>query len=383
MTFPLFFSSNATESLRFEMSVTTEQKGNFSDPPNSTVGPAVEVTPQKEEPHYEIIYEVLPIAVIIVIVNSVVFFLFAKSKRLRTPTNCLLLSLAVCDFMTGFICIPLFVIVVLQVIKPPEPHIGNFNVVFNSCMAMAAAYHILAITLERYFCIKRPFAHRQVTKKSMLKVALFVWFVAIVLGFMPYTWFSLSVTDFDAYKKTQVCYVVFCLAFVFLIPCIMIVCSQTVMFKAVAKSGGNGLTASKAALKKARGDKKCLIIFALMAFIYVLCWLPWFVLYLCFSFWFSLGKETSERLSDLSQVVVIFRYVTSIVNPLLYTFFKKDFLKAFKLLVLRRRAPGMYSNTMTTVNRRNRSTNSQTQRKLTGRPHNNGNTEEKELITVL
>lgn len=383
VTFPLFFSSNATESLRFEMSVTTEQKGNFSDPPNSTVGPAVEVTPQKEEPHYEIIYEVLPIAVIIVIVNSVVFFLFAKSKRLRTPTNCLLLSLAVCDFMTGFICIPLFIIVVLQVIKPPEPHIGNFNVVFNSCMAMAAAYHILAITLERYFCIKRPFAHRQVTKKSMLKVALFVWFVAIVLGFMPYTWFSLFVTDVDAYKKTQVGYVVFCLAFVFLIPCIMIVCSQTVMFKAVAKSGGNGLTASKAALKKARGDKKCLIIFALMAFIYVLCWLPWFVLYLCFSFWFPLSKETSERLSDLSQVVVIFRYVTSIVNPLLYTFFKKDFLKAFKLLVLRRRAPGMHSNTMTTVNRRNRSTNSQTQRKLTGRLHNNGNTEEKELITVL
>lgn len=383
MTFPLFFSSNTTESLCFEMSATTDQNGNFSDPPNSTVGPAVEVTPQKVEPHYEIIHEVLPIAVIIVTVNSVVFYLFAKSKRLRTPTNCLLLSLAVCDFMTGFICIPLFIIVVVQVIKPPEPHLGNFNVVFNNCMAMAAAYHILAITLERYFCIKKPFAHRQVTKKSMLKIALFVWLVTIVIGFMPYIWFSLQVTDVDAYKKTQVGYVVFCLTFVFLVPCVVIVCSQTVMFKAIAKRGGHGLTASKAALRKARSDKKCLIIFALMAFIYVVCWLPWFVLYLCFSFWFPLSKETLERLSDLSQVVVIFRYITSIVNPLLYTFFKKDFLKAFKLLVLRRRASDLHSNTMTTLNHGNRSTYSQMQRKLTGRPHNNGNTEEKELITVL
>jgi len=383
VTFSLLFSSNATESLCFEMSATTDQKGNFSDPPNSTYGPAVEVTPQKAKPHYEIIYEVLPIAVIIVLVNSVVLYLFAKSKPLRTPTNCLLLSLAVCDFMTGFICIPLFIIVVLQVIKPPERHLGKFNVVLNNCMAMAAAYHILAITLERCLCIKRPFAHRQLTKKSMLKVALFVWLVAIVIGFMPYSWFSLQVTNVDAYKKTQVGYVVFCLMFVFLVPCIVIVCSQTVTFKAIAKRGGQGLTASKAALRKAQSDKKCLIIFALMAFIYVVCWLPWFVLYLCFSFWFPLSKETMERLTDLSQVVVIFRYITSIVNPLLYTFFKKDFLKAFKLLVLRRRTSDQLRSTMTTLNRGIRSSNSQTQKTLTRRPHNNGKTEDKELITVL
>ena len=365
------------------MSATTDQSGNFSDPPNSTHGPAFEVSPQKAESHYEIIHEVLPIAVIIVIVNSTVFYLFAKSKRLRTPTNCLLLSLAVCDFMTGFICIPLFIIVVVQVIKPPERHLGNFNVVFNNCMAMTAAYHILAITLERYFCIKRPFAHRQVTKKSMLKVASFVWLVAIVIGFMPYTWFSLQLTDVDAYKKTQVGYVVFCLTFVFLVPCILIVCSQTVMFKAITKRGGQGLTASKAVIRKTRSDKKCLIIFALMAFIYVVCWLPWFVLYLCFSFWFPLSKETLESLTDLSQVVVIFRYITSIVNPLLYTFFKKDFLKAFRLLVLRRRSSDLHSNTVTTLNRGDRSAYSKTQRKLTGLPHNNESTEDKELITVL
>lgn len=362
------------------MSSTADQAGNFSDPSDTTAGSAVEVTPEKEEPHYEIIYEVLPIAVIIIIVNSIVFYLFAKSKRLRTPTNCLLLSLAVCDFTTGFICIPLFIIVVLQVIKPPELHLGNFNVVFNNCMAIAAAYHILTITLERFFCIKRPFAHRQLTKKSMLKVALFVWFVAAVIGFIPYAWFSLLVTDGHAYRKTQVGYVVFCLTFVFLVPCIVIVCSQTVMFKAIAKSGGHRLTASKAALRKARSDKKCLIIFALMAFIYVVCWLPWFVLYLYFSFWFPLSEETLERLNDLSQLVVIFRYLTSIVNPLLYTFFKKDFLKAFKLLVLRRRASPLYNNTVTTVNRGNRSVNSQPQRRLTDQQEN---TEEKEFITVL
>ncbi|KAL9959978.1 hypothetical protein ACROYT_G033364 [Oculina patagonica] len=367
------------------MSTNTDLNGNFSYPSNTTAGPAVEVTTHKLKSNYQVLYEVLPIAVIIIAVNSMVFYLFAKSKRLRTPTNCLLLSLAVCDFMTGFICIPLFIIVVVQVIKSPEPHahIGHFNVIFNNCMAISAAYHILAITLERYFCISRPFAHRQLTKKSMLKLALFVWFVAAVIGFMPYAWFSLQLTDIVAYKKTQVGYVVFCLIFVFLVPSILIVFSQTVMFKAIAKSGGHRLTATKTAQRKAKNDKKCLIIFALMAFIYVVCWLPWFVLYLCFSFWFPLTPETLEGLSNLSQVVVIFRYLTSIVNPLLYTFFKKDFLQAFKLLVLRKRSSSDTRDyTLTLASRRVISANSQ-QRKLIHRSESIESIEQKELITVL
>ena len=363
------------------MSSNNEQQANFLYPSNTTAGTAVEVTAHNKKSNYQVIYEVLPIAVVIVIVNSMVFYLIVKSKRLRTPTNFLLLSLAVCDFMTGFICIPLFIIVAVQVIKSPETHahIANFNVVFNNCMAISAAYHILAITLERYFCITRPFVHRQFTKKSMLKVALLVWFVTAVTGFMPYAWFSLQLTDIITYRKTQVGYVVFCLIFVFLVPCILIVFLQTVMFKAIAKSGGDGLTASKSAQRKARNEKKCLLIFALMAFIYVICWLPWFVLYLCFSFWFPLSPETLEGLSNLSQGVVIFRYITSIVNPLLYTFFKKDFLEAVKLLALRKRSPNTHQHTMTS--RTVLTANSQ-QRKFIGRSASI-EIEEKELITVL
>ncbi|KAJ7328672.1 hypothetical protein OS493_023947 [Desmophyllum pertusum] len=357
------------------MSKDTDQQGNFSYSSNITEGP-----PKSTKSPYQIIYEILPIAVIIIIVNSIVLYLFAKCKRLRTPTNCLLLSLAVCDFMTGFVCIPLFIIVI---VKPQilRPHLGRFNVVFNNTMAMSAAYHILAITLERYFCIKRPFVHRQLTKKSMLKVALFVWFVAVVIGFMPYAWYpAVQLTDIIAYKKTQVGYVVFCLTFVFLVPCILIVVSQTVMFKAIAKSGGGALTASKAAQRKAKNDKKCLIIFALMAFIYVVCWLPWFILSLCFSFWFPLSKGTIQELINISQVVVTFRYLTSIVNPLLYTFFKRDFLNAFKLLVLRQRSAGRASTIVAKSTVRCHAKSQQ--RKLIGRSNSNEDTEPDTCIST-
>lgn len=117
--------------------------------------------------------EVLPIAVVIVLVNSLVFYLFLKHKRLRTPTNLLLFSLAVCDFLTGFIGIPLFIVVVMQVVDPPvSDHLGAFIIIFSNGTAITTAYHILAITFERYFSILRPFIHRQLTKTSMLKVVI-------------------------------------------------------------------------------------------------------------------------------------------------------------------------------------------------------------------
>ena len=375
---------NCLASRDIEMTRSTEViKGvNFSHSTNATVGPTVAVAPQNANSRFQVLYEVLPIAVIIVIVNSVVFFLFVKSKRLRTPTNCLLLSLAVCDIMNGLVCIPLFIVVVLKVVTQPNQHLGNFNVIFNNCVAMSAAYHILAITLERYFCIKRPFVHRQLTKKSMLKVALLVWFVALIIGFMPYAWYSLSLTDYVAYQKTQVGYVAFCLTFVFLVPCILIVASQTVMFKAIAKSGGQGLTATKAAQRKAKNDKKCLVIFALMAIIYVVCWLPWFILSLYYSFWFIESRgDTMEKLISVTQWVVIFRYITSIVNPLLYTFFKRDFLEAFKLLILKRRSRESYLSSSCT-SRKVHYVNSQ-QRKLIAPSNGRKNSEEIELETVV
>ena len=352
------------------MSTNSDLKTNVSSSSNTTARPVVEQPLSEMKPYYRVIGEVLPIAVVIVLVNSLVFYLFIKRRRLRTPTNCLLLSLAACDFMTGFIGIPLFITLV---VKPPDSdHFGQIVVIFNNAMAVSAAYHILAITLERYFSIKKPFAHRQLTKKSMFKVALFVWFVSAVIAFVPYAWSSMKTKDPVGYKKTTFGYVVFCLTFVFLVPCILIVVSQFVMFKTIAHRGGLALTSRDASQRKERNERKCLIIFALMAIIYLTCWLPWFVLSLYFSFWFQLSRETYVVLDNLSQVFAIFRFITSVVNPVLYTFFKRDFLDAFKLLVLKKRPT--FDRNRTTVGQK---------KTLIVSSASNGDTEEREFVTVV
>ena len=322
-----------------------------SDTSNGTL--SGEELPQARKVNYQIISEVLPIAIVIVFTNSLVFYLFAKRKSLRTPTNCLLLSLSLCDFMTGFMAIPLFIIMVIGVLdinRAALLQFGFFVVTFNNTLAISAAYHILLITLERYFAIMKPFVHRQLTKKSMMKIVLVVWLTSVVIGYMPYAWSWKKFTDPISYQKIQFGYITFCLTFVFLVPCILIVVSQVRMFKIIAERGRCALTRRGTSQQRAGQDKKCLIIFALMAFIYLACWLPWFVLSLCFSLWFPKSQETIAILDDLAKVFGIFRFVTSVVNPVLYTFFKRDFLDAFKKLVLKKK-PAVQNSTVTTQKR--------------------------------
>ena len=73
--------------------------------------------------------------------------------------------------MTGIINIPLSIIVMTQVFAAPDGiYLGFFVVILNNMVVVLVVYHIFAITAERYLSIARPFRHRQMTKKSPLKI---------------------------------------------------------------------------------------------------------------------------------------------------------------------------------------------------------------------
>ncbi|KAJ7328671.1 hypothetical protein OS493_023946 [Desmophyllum pertusum] len=248
--------------------------------------------------------------------------------------------------MTGLVNIPLTIILLTKVISPPRSFIlGFFLVVLHNLVAILVVYHLFAITAERYFSIVHPFRHRwQMTKKSSLKIVGVIWLVAIIIAFLPITWFRRFLLQNEILTvtlKIQTGHIIFCIVFVFLLPYVFIIYSQVVMFRKIRQGCikyGAGVTRRDSAVsQKAKDMKRCLMIFALMAFFYAICWLPWFVISLFHSLWFPLSEEANTILLKFSHVFLIVRYLTSIVNPVLYTFLKRDFLEAFKTIVLRRK----------------------------------------------
>ena len=66
--------------------------------------------------------------------------------------------------------------------------------------------------------------------------------------------------------------------------------------------------------------------------VFVLCWLPFFLMYVIFPFCESC-KNTDERVTTF---IVWLGYVNSSLNPVIYTVFNIDFRRAFKKILLRR-----------------------------------------------
>ena len=301
---------------------------------NNSTNVTLEQSRQRDKQH--IFAEVIPIAILIVLTNGVVFLLFYKTKSLRTPANYLLLSLAISDLMTGLINIPLFI---AQTINSGDYRILGASMLLHNVASFSIAYHITVITAEKYLAVVNPFGRNMMSKTTVFKTVSMVWLWSALLGTLPSFWFEkwwLSRESRSLYL--YVGYNIFCLVLVFLVPFMFILYAYCVMFRAVSRS----LQRRDArTTKKSTNEKKCLIILLTMAVTFAICWLPWFTMFLIYSFknvgW--INTTSHPAMKHVAQTFTIVRYLSSAIDPLLYTFFKQDFWNAFRVLFLNERQP--------------------------------------------
>ena len=281
---------------------------------------------------YKIIPQVVPMAVLILLTNGVVFLLFFKTKSLRTPANYLLLSLAISDIMTGLINIPIFT---GQLFVTEAPQLQCALLVLHNVIAFAIAYHITAIAAEKYLAVVNPFGRNMMTKKTVAKIVFVVWFWSVLLGALPSFWFYKWQKGESLAKYLYAGYNIFCLVVVFLVPFTFILYAYCIMFRVV--SSKRMQRRDTRTFKKSNNEKKCLIILLTMAIAFAACWLPWFTISIIYSLynirWIT---KLYPAMRSISQTFVIVRYLSSAINPLLYTFFKQDFWSAFRVVLLKK-----------------------------------------------
>lgn len=305
---------------------------------NNTSSTELNLPGQQPNLGKEYMAKLLPIAIAITLTNGLVFVMFYRRKNLRNSSNYLLLGLAVCDFLTGALNIPYFIIFSFQVVPRTSPIYKDFAIwmyILHTLMSVSAAYHILVITAEKYLAIVQPLRHHLVTKKTVFKVLAGVWAVSGFIATIPYAWQGLE------YHSQFLWYIIHstaCLVIVFLVPYVFMVYAYTVMFKAV--SGRTRPSRHRLrSQKKNNNDRKCILVFATMATVYLCCWCPYFTLMLTVNVvTHNNSTAVSVAFSKVLEVFVIVRYLTSVTNPLLYAFFKRDFWLALRSFTVRRRS---------------------------------------------
>ena len=149
-----------------------------------------------------------------------------------------------------------------------------------------------------------------------------------VFAVIPLVWQGAEVSQRRRWRSI---YNSVCLVTVFLLPYIYIIHAFLAMFRTISNRQRSSLVQKNIPQnkKKSQSNRKCILVFAAMAIIFTCSWLPYFTIKLL------LGMGIQVLLNVMEAVVTI-RYITSFAKPLLYKFFKRDFLSSLRNLLQNR-----------------------------------------------
>uniref|UniRef100_A0A4W5JSY7 5-hydroxytryptamine receptor 2B n=1 Tax=Hucho hucho TaxID=62062 RepID=A0A4W5JSY7_9TELE len=113
--------------------------------------------------------------------NILVILAVSLERKLQNATNYFLMSLAVADLLVGLLVMPIALITVLYNSGWPLPEfLCPIWLFLDVLFSTASIMHLCAISLDRYIAIKKPIQHSQYKSraKAMAKIAV-VWFISI------------------------------------------------------------------------------------------------------------------------------------------------------------------------------------------------------------
>ena len=262
------------------------------------------------------------LALLIIAINGLVVCLFIWKPFLKEITNYFLVSLAISDGLTGLLVIPLYFACTFS---------AKIEICFSFDMvhrltAFSTVYHLLLITCDRYVAITRPFRHSSSFTSSVAYALLvIVWSAALFLPLIQLAWYdpyNLRLVN-PRIRRYEIHYNITCGVIAFLLPVVIMIIAYTGMLRIVTRHA-RAIEATTRQKQRLTKEKRAMVIFASMLLVYIVCW---------FSFFFSTLTQ------DLDVVLIpqvgyyilfFFRFCSSVINPILYVFFKTDFKKALR-----------------------------------------------------
>ncbi|KAJ6653687.1 hypothetical protein lerEdw1_008813 [Lerista edwardsae] len=278
----------------------------------------------------------LTITFISVVFNSAVILTIIYSKELHKPIFVLFCNLAISDLLCSSSG---FWIAVLFVTEPESTIDGSMDLLvaytFYTISILATIYNLVTIAVERYLAVVKCLKMRcRVTRNQTLAIALLIWVLAAILGFMPLMgWNCLGKTcvstlynplciDYLIFITIPHCVVALILPFSTYLSIIGFLRKQKMTMRAL----GQSLTTYR--LAELQVVRTSILIWLLALFSYT----PFFVGVI-------LDAVTLQNPRELPSSIYVFRNLTAMMvtmnslgNPLVYTLKLKKLGDQLKVL---------------------------------------------------
>ena len=293
-----------------------------------------------------------PVAVLGIIGNILSIFVLS-SWRMRSPTSCYLIALAVFDIIvliSMVLCfsLPIYSRTMGQFLwyNQNYPYINSYAYFMALTAQTCSIYTTVAFTAERYIAVCRPLlATKLCTIKRARKSVLIIILCAVIyniprffehtVGYRFDNTTNMSVPEMQltklggshAYRQVYFIYLQLCVMFV--VPSCILVVLNSLLIRAVKLSRQTqGRICSSSSTNSVRRDNNLTVMLISVIFVFLICQMPSIADNICYA---TLDFETLETLpffilNGMGTLMVI---INSAANFYLYCLFGKKFRRVF------------------------------------------------------
>lgn len=333
----------------------------------------------------------LPVIVITLLGNALVAATVLTVRKLRHPPNFLLVSLALSDFCVGFVVLPLGGYQLITRKWPLGPNVCRIWASCDVLLCTSSILNLCAVSVDRYFAITKPLKYGpKRTTRRMLCYIVIVWLLAFCISVVP----IFTIAPVETSNQTisgcepnqNIGYQIYATMGAFYIPvAIMLIVNYKIYRAAKAlalkdkmsheqpndsetatSNHGTPKFAKRESCKSLRASRddgvdrrrnllekfaaKAVVFLpdsvlntahvresraartlSIIMGVFVLCWLPFFVVALLKPIFATIWKKNSIVVPEWLDLLTLWLgYINSTLNPGLYAVFNRDFRIPFR-----------------------------------------------------
>ncbi|OAF71998.1 Beta-3 adrenergic receptor [Intoshia linei] len=330
---------------------------------------------------YFVIIAITILVIFTILGNSLVIFSVLLVAKLRTPSNLLILNLAISDMLVATVAMPLASVHEIYGYWPLSQTVCEIFTSMDVMLCTASILNLCMISIDRYYFITRPFvysAKRTVPKFIIMIVG--VWITSTIITLPPlFGWKSEPVPN-DCIMSQNIGYQFYATIGSFYLPCAVMcviyykiyavsrrlnksearaipsisVQQSLVTQKSDRKSTINSeasnkldvidkvrkkvsikkfnfkrnVSSQKSNLSAPNNESKAIKTLGIVMGTFIICWMPFFILALIRPF---KGEIVPKFVSSL---LLWIGYSNSLFNPIIYVSFNREFREPFKHILL-------------------------------------------------
>ncbi|XP_073331617.1 trace amine-associated receptor 13c-like [Pagrus major] len=275
--------------------------------------------------------------------NSLVIVSICHFKQLHSPTNVLILSLALVDLLVGVIVMPFSATRTVTGCWFYGDTFCHVHFSFEVLLTSLSIFHLVCIAVDRHQAICNPLHYsRNITMSVAMIMVCASWALAAVYAYggLYSKANEVGLEDLELFKCIGGCFIfsnplweILSSALCVFFPCTVMVCLYTQIFivakQHVRKIGDKNNCSNdrgRGGLVK-QSESKAAKTLSIVLGVFIFCCMPLYVLHL-------IGVLASVSIPFLlSEVFYWLNYFNSACNPIIYALFYPSFKKCFHCII--------------------------------------------------